>query len=254
MTAHLKHAGQLLSALTLLVCLTGTSAAEPPPEPIETFTAAKKIARNSIFADRPIDYYCGCEYRPTGKASDSGGQMKLSTCTYRARANPERGKRLEWEHVMPAKIFAGERACWRGEPAKCQERGIKGRSCCNAADSTFKKMEADLHNLVPSVGELNGDRSDKPYGNVRGEPRQYGQCDFEIGGKPKVTEPPANIKGDVARIWFYMSDAYNIKIDVDTIATLEKWSEDDPVDDWERLRDKRVRAAQGNSNPFVTGH
>lgn len=157
---------------------------------------------------------------------------------------------------MPAKIFGGKRACWRGTPAKCQATGDKkaktGRACCVAADKTFKRMEADLHNLVPSVGELNGNRGDKPYGNVRGEPREYGRCDFEIDWAARIAEPPSKVKGDVARIWFYMSDTYNIKIDEDTLSLLEKWSEDDPVDDWERLRDDRVRAAQGNSNPYVS--
>lgn len=36
-------------------------------------------------------------------------------------------------------------------------------------------MEADLHNLTPAVGELNGDRSNLPYGIVKGEPREYGE-------------------------------------------------------------------------------
>ncbi len=48
-------------------------------------------------------------------------------------------------------------------------------------------MEAVLHNLAPSVGELNGDRSNHPYGIVEDEPREYGACDFEVGGSPILT-------------------------------------------------------------------
>jgi deoxyribonuclease-1 len=31
----------------------------------------------------------------------------------------------------------------------------------------------------------------------------------------------------------------------------EAWSKSDPVDEWERLRDRRIDAVQGNKNPFV---
>ena len=101
------------------------------------------------------------------------------------------------------------------------------------------------------MGELNGDRSNKPYGEVAGEPRLYGACDFEIGGKPSVTEPPDNVRGDAARIWLYMSDTYKIKITAPQRAMFEAWSKQDPVDAWERLRNERVFAAQGNRNPYV---
>ncbi|MEK7856718.1 MAG: endonuclease, partial [Acidobacteriota bacterium] len=89
------------------------------------------------------------------------------------------------------------------------------------------------------------------YGEVAGEARQYGACNFEIGGKPKVTEPPDNVKGDAARIWFYMSDTYGIKITDSQRKMFEDWSKSDPPDAWERLRNRRIDAAQGNKNPYV---
>jgi len=112
-------------------------------------------------------------------------------------------------------------------------------------------MEADLHNLAPSVGELNGDRLNYPYGIVEGELREYGSCDFEVGGDPKVTEPMESIRGDVARAWLYMSETYNIRLSQEERAMFEAWDEADPVSSWERTRDQRIEVIQGNSNPWV---
>jgi deoxyribonuclease-1 len=112
-------------------------------------------------------------------------------------------------------------------------------------------MEADLHNLLPAVGQLNGDRSNLPYGVVPGEPRAYGACNFEIDRVTDVAEPPDAIQGDVARIWMYMSQTYGVSVDPERMEVFVRWSEGDPVDDWERARDQRIKAAQGNSNPFL---
>lgn len=154
---------------------------------------------------------------------------------------------------MPAWFFGHARACWKTGAAECVKGGkkFKGRECCAKADPVFQHMEADLHNLAPSVGELNADRSNRPYGEVPGEPREYGSCDFEMGTNPKRAEPPAAVQGDVARIWFYMAQTCAVPLTATQRRMLTRWSADDPVDDWERLRDERVEAAQGNRNPWV---
>jgi deoxyribonuclease-1 len=66
-----------------------------------------------------------------------------------------------------------------------------------------------------------------------------------------MTEPPPQVRGDAARIWFYMSDTYGVKLTAAQRRLLQTWAKADPVDDWERLRNKRVAAAQGNLNPHV---
>lgn len=42
-------------------------------------------------------------------------------------------------------------------------------------------MQADMQNLFPSVGEINEDRPNFKCGEIDGEERKYGQCDFEVG-------------------------------------------------------------------------
>jgi endonuclease I len=115
---------------------------------------------------------------------------------------------LEWEHVVSAYYLGRTRVCWTKGDKQCvnsKGKPFKGRECCARVDNTFKRMEADLHNLAPAMGELNGDRSNQPFCLVKGEPRQYGACDFEIGGKPRVTEPREDVRGDADRIWLYMA-------------------------------------------------
>jgi deoxyribonuclease I len=226
--------------------------AERPARPFSSFDTAKIVARDAIYAGHAVDFYCGCAFTPN--KTGASGKINATACGYAPRKNKTRGQVLEWEHVVPAYFFGHGRVCWKTGNARCVKadgKAYKGRACCAKVDQTFQRIEADLHNLTPAVGELNGDRSNLRYGLVADEPRSYGRCDFEIGGKPKVTEPPANVRGDAARIWLYMSDTYGVKLTLTTRRMFSDWSKIDPVDRWERLRDIRIEAAQGNSNPFV---
>jgi deoxyribonuclease-1 len=235
-----------------LSCAWTLGLGDPPSRPFSAFEAAKKAARNGIYSEHHTDFYCGCAWTPN--KTGIGGRIDASGCGYKFRKNKARGQVLEWEHVVPASFFGQQRACWRKGHDKCIKSDgtpFKGRSCCARVDRTFKRIEADLHNLTPAVGELNGDRSNKPYGMVAGEHREYGACDFEIGGTPKVTEPPDDVRGDAARIWLYMAETYKIKLTTAQREIFEQWAKADPVDQWERLRDRRIEAVQGNRNPFV---
>jgi deoxyribonuclease-1 len=112
-------------------------------------------------------------------------------------------------------------------------------------------MEADMYNLVPAVGEINGDRSNYSFAEIPGEPREYGACDFEIVNRK--AEPRPEIRGDIARIYFYMDWAYpgHGIISRKNKKLFEAWAKQDPVDAWECERVKRIEAIQGNENPFV---
>lgn len=240
----------LLFAVALLA--PAVALGDPPSRPLRSFRVAEKVARDVVYAGHHIDFYCACAWTPN--KTGTSGEIDPSSCGYKSRKNKARGARLEWEHVVPAAFFGQSRACWRKGNPKCVRSNGKayaGRACCEHVDTTFNHIEADLHNLTPAVGELNGDRSNTPYGIVPGEPRLYGACDFEVSGKPKVTEPPDNVRGEAARIWLYMSDTYSIELTAAQRAMFEEWSKDDPVDSWERLRNERIDAAQGNVNPYV---
>lgn len=148
---------------------------------------------------------------------------------------------------MPASFYGRQFTAWKkGDPA-CRGRDKKGRQCARKVSSAFRQIEGDLYNLVPAVGELNRVRGDNVYGEIPGEPREFGACDFET--LANITEPKADIRGDVARIYFYMDARYpDFKIVSEANQSLfEEWAAADPIDAAERERVRKIEAVQGNS-------
>lgn len=128
---------------------------------------------------------------------------------------------------------------------------------------TSKGPGTDIHHLRPTDVQVNSTR---------------GNLDFDNGGSPvkncdgcfKSTnswEPPDNVKGDVARMLFYMATRYEPgdRVDLELndmvnngstpyhgkLSTLLEWHEQDPVDAFERNRNGVIQEFQGNRNPFI---
>lgn len=104
---------------------------------------------------------------------------------------------------------------------------------------------ADLHNLKPSDTRENSSRGNKYYD------------DFMSGSS---YEPRDEVKGDVARILFYMVVMYDhLELVSRTPGTYQmamfdvllEWHDDDPVDDFERNRNDVIATYQNNRNPFI---
>jgi deoxyribonuclease-1 len=177
-------------------------------------------------------FYCGCPY--IDKTVD------LAACGM-ADLTSTRAQRTEAEHVVPAWAFGHYRECW----------AEGGRSHCLKADSVFKTAHSDLYNLVPAVGQVNGDRSNYAWADLDGEPRAYGDCDFEVDRESKLAEPPPAVRGDIARTYFYMEWQYGLPIGDTERWMLLAWHQADPPDSAERSRAARIQEVQGNANPFV---
>lgn len=226
----------LLPLATALACLPGLShALNPNNFQQNSFSQAKAYAV-AINADAPGSFYCGCKISWNGKK----GTPDLASCGYQVRKNAERASRIEWEHVVPAWTFGHQLQCW-------QEGGRK--NC--AKDAGYRRIESDLHNLQPSVGEVNGDRANFMYGQWRGGEGQYGQCAMKVDFKNKLAEPPEQARGAIARTWFYMRDQYKISMSSQQTQLMTAWSKLNPVNSWECERDKRIARVQGNHNPYV---
>lgn len=220
-----------------LFVLTGAAYAAPP----QNFTQAKELARTSVYADRNAsgDLYCGCNWQWAGK---SGGIVDMPSCGYKVRAQINRASRIEWEHIVPASTFGRQRQCWQNG----------GRSNCNATDPVFNVMEADLHNLSPVVGEVNGDRSNFNVGMASSPAGQYGQCPFKVDFQNRVAEPPNSAKGQVARVHFYMADRYGLNFSQQQERVLMSWDRAFPPTAWEVERDRRIARVMGHGNAFVS--
>ncbi len=90
--------------------------------------------------------------------------------------------------------------------------GCTSRGQCRQTNARFNRMEADLHNLFPARSGTNRARSDRTFGEVAGEPREFGTtCGFEVDIDNDVAEPPPGARGDVARAIFYMHQEYGLR-------------------------------------------
>ena len=225
----------LLPIFTLLLSTTAVAAPN-------NFSHAKVLAKEYVYFDQTENgtFYCGCSYTFMGK---SGGRVDLESCGYEVRKNQNRAQRIEWEHIVPASNFGRARQCW-------QEGGRKN---CVKNDPVFAAMEADMHNLTPSIGEVNGDRSNFNFSQFSTPATQYGQCEFKVDFKNRSAEPRDEIKGQVARTYFYMYDRYNLPMSTQQQRLLVAWDRQYPVSQWEIERNHRIAKQMGHDNPFVTG-
>jgi len=221
-----------LFAALLLLLASPLALALQTVDPPRTFREAKEIAWK-IYAERPVDFYCGCKYE--------GNRIDLKSCGYSVRKDANRAGRVEWEHIVPAWVIGNQRQCW--------QKG--GRENCTANDPVFAAAEADLHNLVPSVGEVNGDRSNFAYGMLTEQPSQYGQCQMVIDFKQKTAMPPENVRGPAARVTLYMADRYKLRLSSQDRRTYEAWNKMYPVSEWEQWRNQKVACVMGWGNPYV---
>ncbi len=192
-------------------------------------------------------FYCGCDFTARMEFSPQG-------CGYRPHQQSHRSERVEWEHIVPVVTMMAHRPCATQELCTDAEgKKYSGIKCCEEIDTKFRKMETDLQNIFPVVGELNGARANHEFGDVPGEPRQYGKCDFETDPVRKIVEPSPNLRGDIARVYLYMHHVYGDALPLTPAqrSQFEAWNAEDPPDDWERSRNRAVARMQGAGNPLI---
>jgi len=210
----------------------------------QDFGQAKRLLREHVYQDQNLtdagEFYCGCKWKWVGK---SGGSMDQGSCGFVTDKMADRASRLEWEHVMPISAVGQQRQCWRDG----------GRQNCQRTDPVYNQIEADMHNLVPSIGTANALRSNTSYGMVTGPSIPLGGCTTKIGTAVRAVEPRNEVKGQAARVTFYMADRYGMRLSDKQQKVLIAWDRAFPVSAWERERDSRIAKAMGRHNPFVTG-
>ena len=134
-------------------------------------------------------------------------------------------------------------------------------------------IKSDIVHVLPTDGYVNNRRSNFPFGEVanatynsNGDYCRLGSCKT-AGYSGTVFEPGDDIKGDLARIYFYMATCYESQApswghSVFTGSTYQpfaqwtydmliRWAKQDPIDDVEIARNNAVYETQQNRNPFV---
>ncbi len=144
----------------------------------------------------------------------------------------------------------------------------KSHGFANETDTPY----TDLHHIRPADRSTNSARNTRSFDNCM---KLY----FDNGGKVQTEcytsdtewkwEPPDNVKGDIARMIFYMDVRYEgPEMDLEIVdylpdkatkekimgklSTLKEWHQQDPVDNCERRRNHIIyEYYQGNRNPFI---
>ncbi|RLD80784.1 MAG: hypothetical protein DRJ15_06165 [Bacteroidetes bacterium] len=139
---------------------------------------------------------------------------------------------------------------------------VWAKSHGNFAD--MPPMYSDVHNLKPSASTVNQDKSNLDFDNG-GE-----QHDIATGCyyTDSTWEARDEVKGDIARIIFYMATRYegedgeiNLEVvdEINTyplpehgkLSTLLQWNLQDPPDEFEINRNNVIYSFQKNRNPFI---
>lgn len=181
-------------------------------------------------------------------------------------SNAERTIMVYSQRSLPSSSVGGSDsdAGWNREHVWPSSRGFSRRDM---------PAHTDLHNLRPCEVSINRLHADLMFGAA-----PDGQEVAEAPGTrfdSEVWEPNDAMKGDIARILFYMDVRYQGDSPKESdlrlverlaslsgrdeagngylanLSTLLRWHRDDPVDARERLRNERVYAIQKNRNPFV---
>lgn len=147
--------------------------------------------------------------------------------------------------------------------------------------SWFKEaspMKSDIWHVVPTDAKINNERGSDPLGEVGSSYTQsqngyskWGKAKSGLGYTGQVFEPNDEVKGDIARAYFYMVTCYEDKISAWTssgsstyvfdgntypgltswcLTMMMRWSALDPVDNIEIARNN-VIANKQNRNPFI---
>lgn len=173
--------------------------------------------------------------------------------------NPEHVILLYTGWSVPKDQNGGRPSEWNREHLWPASHGLKGKT---------GPMNRDLHHIRPTDVSVNSRR---------------GHLNFDDGGERYTDpdgptenrvdedswEPRDAVKGDVARMLFYMVVRYegmeNGEVDLELhqqlenlrtprlgkLETLLRWHQQDPVDAFERRRNERIYEIQGNRNPFI---
>lgn len=214
----------------------------------DSFNKSKRLLMEmQVKAGQFITFYCGSRF-------DADNNVYHDESGFHFKSDEERANRLEWEHVVPAQAFGQSFVEWReGHPDCVDSKGksFKGRDCAEKMNMTYRYIQADLFNLQPAIGEVNGRRNNYSFTMIEGEKREFGACNMEIEGSK--AEPPDNRFGDIARTYMYMESAYpgHGIISNQDEKMFAAWNKIDPVDAWECEHARLIAGIQGNHNTIV---
>lgn len=203
-----------LGVVLVLLGYSAAAQADSGQTGIEDYEQARKLFWRHLYNEGGQTLYCGKSF---GAGYNAG---------------------INIEHVFPMS--------WVTNALKCGRR-----KACRETSERFNRIEADLHNLYPARTEVNDARGAMRFGEIPGERRWDGACDFEVDERQRVIEPRPEVRGEIARAMFYMQDSYDLVIFDKQGALLKQWHRRDPVSAHERQRNDAIDTIQGTRNKYI---
>lgn len=186
------------------------------------------------------------------------------------------GKLRDWYSQSTAYVIGGSKqgANYKKEGDSYNREHLIPQSWFNEA----LPMKADAYHVVPTDGYVNNRRGNYPFGETNGGTYKSNGAYCKLGASTTagysgtVFEPGDDVKGDIARAYFYMMTCYEDKVaswasngTANTMLAgnkypalkqwalnmLLRWAKDDPVDDVEQARNEAVHKLQHNRNPYI---
>lgn len=203
------------------------------------FSKTKKVMYKQIFNNAGTTFYCGCKWK--------NRQVDLTSCGlqgYYPKKYKKRAQRTEAEHIIPASWMLKVNKKLRQCAIDAKKHKSSKRNYCRKYDQDYKKAHNDLVNLWPAVGQINANRSNKPFvDEVIRIKEDYRKCESISGSKGFV--PPNNKKGDIARIAFYMGKTYGATYSKRQNILFNQWNINDPITIDEKKHHDRIIKIQG---------
>ncbi|NCN44722.1 MAG: hypothetical protein GW898_10660 [Thiomicrospira sp.] len=210
-----------------------------------TWNSTKNTIYKKIHNNQGQTIYCQCDW--------SNRRTNLSSCGLQSafeKKYNKRSKRTEVEHLHPISWFYKKNKSWRACYIKAKELKTSARKYCKDNDPEYRKAYMDMVNLRVSVGSINAIRSNKPFvEKVRSGTPSFGSCKTRIDSRGIAPRP--EIRGDLARVGFYLYEKYGLVPSTRQQKLYAKWNAEDPIDRNEYETNVAIKKAQGFGNRFV---
>ncbi|MDF1881794.1 endonuclease [Sulfurimonas sp. MAG313] len=147
-----------------------------------------------------------------------------ATCMRKRYLKEDNTKAVVFTRIVPEGMMAKNLACFTQDICTgSMGKVFHGKRCCRKINKNYKAYEKDIFNLM----SLEKD-----------------------SGYPK-TEIPKHFKGNIARVFLYMQEQYQLKLSTASLNQYKIWDKEDRVDEKECEIYHIIYKIQGRENPWI---
>lgn len=147
-----------------------------------------------------------------------------ATCMRKRYLKEDTTKAVIFARIVPQVLMAEGLECYTQDICTdMMGKTYHGKRCCRKIDKRYRAYEKDMFNLM----SLQKD-----------------------SGYPEI-DPPDHYKGNIARVFLYMSKEYQLNLTKAQYEKYEKWDKEDSVDEKECHLYETIYKIQGRENPWI---